>query len=219
MSRTITLDVGSAVWISHVPPSSKSRLSRVSCCRTGLTVPPVLALLADPPVWTVIVDPSSKLIFSSFPWLCVLAIFRYWVFATTDLSRSARGIVRDYAARPECEEDHRQLKGDDWEMDEFRSTSPAEIVFHVLMVLFAYNLCQVYGQTEKGERFAGKTKRARLRQVRRERALRVLVIAAPYDAVLEHLDVSEVLLEGEGAPWERLRAVVKRLKADRARHR
>jgi Transposase DDE domain len=145
--------------------------------------------------------------------------YRYWVFATTDLSRSARGIIRDYEARPECEEDHRQLKGDDWEMDEFCSTSLVEIVFHVLMVLFAYNLCQVYGQTEKGERFAGKTKRARQRQVRRERVLRVLVIAAPYYAVLEHLDVSEVLLEAEGAPRERLRAVVKRLKADRARHR
>jgi hypothetical protein len=34
--------------------------------------------------------------------------YRYWVFASTALERSAKGIVRDYAARAECEEDHRQ---------------------------------------------------------------------------------------------------------------
>jgi hypothetical protein len=148
-------------------------------------------------------------------WNAAREAYDYWVFATTNLSRSGRGIIRDYEARAECEEDHRQVKGDDWELDEFTSTALGEILFHVLVVLFAYNLCQVYGQTAKGQRFAGKTKRARQRQVRRERVLRVLVIAEPYYAVLEHLDVSEVLLEAEGAPRERLRAVVRRLKTDR----
>jgi hypothetical protein len=143
----------------------------------------------------------------------------YWVFATTNLFRSGRGIVFDYQARAECEEDHRQVKGPNWELDEFTSTALVEILFHVLMVLFAYNLCQVYGQTEKGQRFAGKTKRARQRQMRRERTVKWLVIAEPYYAVLEGLDVSEVLLEAEGAPRERLRAVVRRLKAERARSR
>jgi hypothetical protein len=142
-------------------------------------------------------------------------VYEYWVFATTNLSRSGRGMIRDYEARAECEEDHRQVKGDDWELEEFTSTALVEILFHVLVVLFAYNVCQVYGQTEKGERFAGKTKRARRRQMRREPA-KWLVIAAPYYGVLEDLDVSEVLLEAEGAPRERLRAVVRRLKVERA---
>jgi hypothetical protein len=145
--------------------------------------------------------------------------YRYWVFATTNLSRSARGIVRDYGSRSECEEDHRQTKGRDWEMDEFTSTQWVEVLFHVLLVLFAYNLCQLYGQTQKGQQFAGKTKRARQRQMRRERVTKWLVIADPYYAVLEGLDVTEVLLEAEGAPRERLRAVVKRLKASRKRKR
>jgi len=141
--------------------------------------------------------------------------FKYWVFGTTNLLRSASGIVGDYGARSECEEDHRQTKGDNWEMDEFTSTALVEILFHVLMVLFAYNLCQVYGETAAGERFAGKTKRARQREVRRERTVWVVVIAGPYYAVLDHLDVSEVLLEVEGAAKERLRATVKRLQAAR----
>jgi Transposase DDE domain len=139
--------------------------------------------------------------------------YEYWVFGTTNLDRSGRGIIRDYGTRSECEEDHRQTKGPDWEMDEFLSTALVEILFHVLIVLFAYNLCQVYGQTEAGERFAGKTKRARQRELRRERVRYWVVIAAPYYAILADWAVSEVLLEVEGAAKERLRGVVQRQKA------
>jgi hypothetical protein len=141
--------------------------------------------------------------------------FEYWVFGSTNLLRTATGIILDYNARAECEEDHRQTKGKDWELDEFTSTSLVEILFHVLVVLLAYNLCQVYGQTAAGQRFAGKTKRARLRAVRRERVAWLVVIAPPYYAVLEELDVAEVLLEVEGEARTRLRAVIQRLKVAR----
>jgi hypothetical protein len=140
--------------------------------------------------------------------------YRYYVFATTHLQRSARGIVRDYGCRSECEEDHRQIKGPNWEMDEFHSTALVEVIFHVLMVLWAYNLAQVYGETEAGQRFAGKTKRARQREVRRERELRVVVIAGGEYAVLPHWEVADVLLEIEGAPKERLRQRVRELKRE-----
>jgi hypothetical protein len=139
--------------------------------------------------------------------------YKYFVFGTTNLDRSARGIIRDYGARSECEEDHRQTKGPDWEMDEFTSTALVEILFHVLIVLFAYNLCQVYGQTEAGERFAGKTKRARQRELRRQRVRYWVVIAAPYYAILADWAVSEILLEVEGAAKERLQELVQRQKA------
>jgi hypothetical protein len=141
--------------------------------------------------------------------------YAYWVFGTTNLARTAAGIIQDYEARSECEEDHRQTKGRDWELDEFTSTSLVEILFHVLGVLLAYNLCQMYGQTTAGQRFAGKTKRARLRAVQRERVAWLVVIAPPYYAVLEELDVAEVLLEVEGEAKARLRAVIQRLKAAR----
>src|SRR5207248_8546045 len=110
--------------------------------------------------------------------------YRYWVFATTNPQRSAKGIVVDYTARAECEEDHRQTKGPNWELDEFTSTALVEILYHVLVVLFAYNLCQWYGNTEAGQQFAGKTKRARQRELRRQRERACVIIAAPYYAVL-----------------------------------
>lgn len=139
--------------------------------------------------------------------------YEYFVFATTNPARSAKGTIMDYGARSECEEDHRQIKGPDWEMDEYTSTALVEIVYHVLMVLLAYNLCQLYGQTAAGERFAGKTKSARQRETRRERKVRLVVVAGAYYAVLEWSTVAAVLLEVEGAAKERLRALLRRPQA------
>jgi len=145
--------------------------------------------------------------------------YRYWVFASTNQARTAAGIVLDYGTRSECEEDHRQSKGRDWEMDEFTSTCLVEILFHVVIVLLAYNLCQWYGQTTAGQRFAGKTKRARQREVRREQIAWLVVIVGSYYAVLEELEVAEVFLEIDGEAKERLRARVKRLKTARQREK
>src|SRR6185369_9137227 len=105
-----------------------------------------------------------------------------------NLARSARGIIRDYEARSECEEDHRQIKGPDWKLDEFLSGKLVEILYHVLVVLFAYNLCQVYSQTEPGQRYLGQTKRARRRAAQR-RDVQVVVVAGAEYAVLDWLTV------------------------------
>lgn len=142
--------------------------------------------------------------------------YEYWVFATTEEGRSAKGSLRDYEARSECEEDHRQVKGPDWELDEFTSTRLVEIVYHVLLVLFAYNLCQLYGQTEAGQRFAGQTKRARQRELRRQRRLQVVVVAGAHYAVFDWRVVAAVLLGVEGAAKARLRALVQRQVAGEA---
>jgi hypothetical protein len=139
--------------------------------------------------------------------------YDYWVFATTHMERSGRGILGDYTGRSECEEDHRQIKSPDWEMDEYHSTALVEILYHVLVVLFAYNLCQLYGLTEAGQRFAGKTKRARQREARREREGRVVVVAGTEYAVFLWTEVAAVLLEVEGGAKERLRALIQRQQA------
>jgi hypothetical protein len=81
------------------------------------------------------------------------------------------------------------------------------------LVLFAYNLCQLYGQTEAGQRFAGKTKRARQRDVRRERMLQVVVVAGAHYAVFPWTEVAVELLSVEGEAKERLRAVAQRMQA------
>lgn len=135
--------------------------------------------------------------------------YDYRVFATTNLARSARGTITDYSTRSECEEDHRQTKGRDWELDEYTSTTLVEILYHVLVVLFAYNLCQLYGQTEAGQRFAGKTKRARQREARRRRQVQLVVVAGAEYAVLGWREVGAILLEVEGPAKERLRALLR----------
>lgn len=142
-------------------------------------------------------------------WNAEKGAYHYWVFATTNLERSAKGTLTDYRARSECEEDHRQTKSADWEMDEYTSTTLVEILYHVLVVLFAYNLCQLYGQTEAGQRFGGKTKRARQREARREGEARLVVVAGSQYALLEWSVVAAVLLEVEGAAKERLRALLR----------
>ena len=138
--------------------------------------------------------------------------FEYWVFATTNLARSARGIIQDYETRSECEEDHRQIKSQDWELDEFTSTKLVQTIYHVLMVLFAYNLCQLYGLTAAGERYAGKTKRARQRAERRQRP-QVVVVAGRWYAVFDWTVVAAELLAAEGEVKERLQAVIARQQA------
>jgi hypothetical protein len=137
--------------------------------------------------------------------------YEYWVFAATDWERSAKGIIRDYEARSECEEDHRQTKGPNWELDEYLSCKLVEILYHVLIVLFAYNLCQVYSQTAAGQKYLGQTKRARRRTARR--GLQVVVVAGGQYAVLDWLTVAGVLVGVDGAARERLQALIQRLQA------
>ena len=135
--------------------------------------------------------------------------YEYWVFTHTNPARDGRGILRDYETRSECEEDHRQVKGPNWELDEYPSTALVEILYHVLIVLFAYNLCQLYAQTAAGQRFAGETKRARRRRVRRE-PVSVVVVSGSYYAVFPWPVLALELLAVEGAAKERLQAVAQR---------
>lgn len=67
-----------------------------------------------------------------------------------------------------------------------------------------------------GQRFAGKTKRARQREERRRHQAQVVVVAGPYYAVLPWTVVAEELLAVEGAAKERLRALVQRQRAGTA---
>lgn len=79
----------------------------------------------------------------------------YYVFVTTDLSKSAKQILLTYELRPEIEEDYRQLK-DFWELESFKSTKYNMIAFHIITVLFGYFFFQIYTATPDGERFAHK---------------------------------------------------------------
>ena len=52
----------------------------------------------------------------------------YFVFMTTDTSKTARQIINMYELRPETEKDFRQMK-DFWKLEDFKSTQYNEIVY------------------------------------------------------------------------------------------
>lgn len=80
----------------------------------------------------------------------------YFVFATTDTSKTASSILLTYNVRSEIEEDYRQLK-DFWKIEDFKSTKLNVISFHIVSVLFGYLFFQLYTLFLGGEQYAGKS--------------------------------------------------------------
>lgn len=80
----------------------------------------------------------------------------YFVFITTDITISAKKIIRTYELRPEIEEDYRQLK-DFWKIEDFKSTKLNVILFHIVCVLFGYLFFQLYTLLPEGEKFLHKS--------------------------------------------------------------
>lgn len=81
---------------------------------------------------------------------------KYFVFVTTDTSKSARDIILTYELRPEIEEDYRQLK-DFWNLDEFKSTKLNMIAFHIITILFGYLFFQIFTLLPEGEQYSHKS--------------------------------------------------------------
>ena len=80
----------------------------------------------------------------------------YFVFATTDTSKSAPEILKTYSLRPEIEEDYRQLK-EFWKLEDFKSTKLTVITFHIVSVLFGYLFFQLYTMLPDGKSYLGKS--------------------------------------------------------------
>ena len=80
----------------------------------------------------------------------------FFVFVTTDTTKSARMIVKTYELRPEIEEDFRQLK-DFWNIEDFKSTKFNVIGFHIMCILFGYLFFQLYTMLPEGSKFAARS--------------------------------------------------------------
>ncbi|GHT62371.1 hypothetical protein FACS1894109_21210 [Spirochaetia bacterium] len=80
----------------------------------------------------------------------------YYVFITTDTTKTTSQIIKAYEMRPEIEEDYRQLK-DFWRLEDFKSTKLNLIMFHILCALLGYLLFQIYVGTEEGRKYSGKS--------------------------------------------------------------
>ena len=111
--------------------------------------------------------------------------YKHWVFATTRLRLTAKQMIQTYELRPEIEEDHRQWKEGTWDIAKFTSTRLIQVLYHVICVILAYNLCEVYSNTETGAQFAQKTLRQLKREQTRNHAVSMIVYAGDTYAVFD----------------------------------
>ena len=111
--------------------------------------------------------------------------YEHWVFATTRLRLIAKQIIQTYELRPEIEEDHRQWKEGTWDIAKFTSTRLIQVLYHIICVILAYNLCEVYSKTESGVEFAQKTLRQLKRDQTRSHAVSMMVYTDDTYAVFE----------------------------------
>ena len=82
--------------------------------------------------------------------------YKYSVFVTTSLSDTGKKIIEMYEMRSEIEEDYRQTKFF-WRMIDFKSTKYNFVAYHVVMTLIGYLYFQIFLNTEKGEKYRGKS--------------------------------------------------------------
>lgn len=111
--------------------------------------------------------------------------FSYLGFATTNLTLSARQIIQTYQRRTDVEKDYRQLKSASWQINSFVTTRLVQILWHVCLTLIAYNLFQVYTDTQVGKDFANNTKQKIEREKRRQPVVQFLVCTPDAYGVFE----------------------------------
>ena len=131
--------------------------------------------------------------------------YEHWVFTTTRLDLTGKRMIQTYELRSEIEEDHRQWKHGLWDMGRFTSTNLVQIVYHVICVLLSYNLCEIYSNTQSGQKFADKTLRQLRRQQARNHDVAMVVYAGTYFAVFNAKYLIWLLLGVPKDIQERLR--------------
>lgn len=135
---------------------------------------------------------------------------QYFVFITTDTTKSAADILKIYSLRPEIEEDYRQLK-EFWKLEDFKSTKLNVITFHIVSVLFGYLFFQLYTMMPEGEQYQGKS----LPIVLKNYVVKVqgfIILYVKYEfGILTLLEVMKLYAECKGDVREKLDAVLKKL--------
>jgi hypothetical protein len=119
---------------------------------------------------------------------------KYYVFITTNLSNSAKAIIKTYELRPEIEEDFRQLK-DFWRLDDFKSTKYLFIVFHIVTVLLGYLFFQIYKNIDEGKKFSKKSLPVILRNFVIKKSKQIIVYARHYFGIFSFVDFLEIYAE------------------------
>jgi hypothetical protein len=142
-------------------------------------------------------------------------VIRFWntkkkrtdhiVLVTTDLELNAPWIVRHYEERPEIEQDYEQRKSGGWQLKKLSSTRYSEIVFYVLTVVLSYSLYHLFANTQKGARFADKTRQALAFEQLRTQRTHVIVYAGGCFEIFETLHFVQLVLQLSAPVQKRLR--------------
>lgn len=119
---------------------------------------------------------------------------KYFVFMTTDTSRTARQIINTYELRPEIEEDFRQMK-DFWKLEDFKSTKYQYISYHIVMTLMGYLYFQVYKHLEEGKAYEGKSLPVVVKNYKESRAKSVVVYTGQYFGIFPFLEFLQLYAE------------------------
>jgi Transposase DDE domain len=142
-------------------------------------------------------------------------VIRFWnkkkkrkdhiVLVTTDLELNASWIVRHYEERPEIEQDYEQMKSGGWQLQKLSSTRYSEIVFYVLTVVLSYSLYHLFTNTQRGARFADKTRQALAFEQLRTQRTHIIVYAGGHFEIFETLRFVQMVLQLSPPVQERLR--------------
>ena len=134
----------------------------------------------------------------------------YFVFITTDLTKSASDILKTYCLRPEIEEDYRQIK-DFWKIEDFKSTKLNVIVFHVVCVLFGYLFFQLYTMLPEGEQYLGRSLPVVLKGYNAKVQGYIVLYVGIEFGILTLLEMMKLYAESEGEVREKLDVVIGKL--------
>ena len=142
-------------------------------------------------------------------------VIRFWnkkkrrtdpiVLVTTDLALNVSWIVRHYEERPEIEQDYAQMKSGGWQLQKLSSTRYSEIVFYVLTVVLSYRLYHLFTNTQRGARFADKTRQALAFEQLRTQRTHIIVYAGGHFEIFKTLHFVQMVLQLSPPVQERLR--------------
>lgn len=124
--------------------------------------------------------------------LCVCVVHdtkdnEYYVFLTTDTSKTAKQIISTYELRPEIEEDYRQIK-DFWKLEDFKSTKYNFIVFHIVMTLIGYMYFQLFKNMEEGSKYSGKSLPVIIKNYKEDKQKSVIIYSGQYFGVFSFVE-------------------------------
>ena len=119
---------------------------------------------------------------------------KFFVFMTTDTSKTARQIINTYELRPEIEEDFRQMK-DFWKLEDFKSTKYNYIAYHIVMTLVGYLYFQIYKNLEEGKAYAGKSLPVVVKNYKETRPKTVLIYVGQYFGIFPFLEFLQIYAE------------------------